>query len=117
MKLETKGFGTITIDGTTYDHDVVIDGGRVRKRDKSPSKPYRPDYGHTPLSVAEEIPWGGDRLVIGTGYDGRLPVMDEVFDEADRRRIEVLAVPTDDACRLIEAMDDDSIRAVLHTTC
>jgi len=117
MKLKAKGFGTITIDGTTYDHDVVIDGGRVRKRDKKPSKPYWPDYSHTPLSVAEEIPWGGKRLVIGTGYNGRLPVMDEVFLEADRLGIEVFAVPTSDACRLIEPAETSSINAVLHTSC
>ena len=53
MKLEAKGFGTITIDGVTYDHDVVIDGGQVRKRDKKPSKPHRAEYRHTPLSAAE----------------------------------------------------------------
>jgi len=27
-------FGSIEIDGTTYDHDVVIDRGKIRKRKK-----------------------------------------------------------------------------------
>jgi hypothetical protein len=32
-------FGSIQIDGATYDYDVVIDGGSIRKRKKKPSIP------------------------------------------------------------------------------
>ena len=39
----------------------------MRKRKKKPSKPYRDEFGHTPLSADEELPWGGGRLIIGTG--------------------------------------------------
>ena len=35
---------------------------------------------HTPLSVNEAIPWHGQRLIIGTGTYGRLPIMSEVAD-------------------------------------
>jgi hypothetical protein len=45
---------------------------------------------HTPLSVEEEIPWRYQRLVIGTGTYGRLPVIEELKDEAQRRKIELL---------------------------
>ena len=34
-----------------YDNDIVIEAGRVRKRKKKPSKLYRDEYGHTPLSL------------------------------------------------------------------
>ncbi len=33
-----------------YTHDVVIDGGKVRKRKKGSSKQFREKFGHTPLS-------------------------------------------------------------------
>ena len=33
-------FGTIKIDGVTYEYDVVIDRGKVRKRKKKPSKQF-----------------------------------------------------------------------------
>jgi len=57
MRFEAFSFGSIRIDGVTYQHDVVIDHGRVRKRKKKPSKAFREAFGHTPLSVAEDIPW------------------------------------------------------------
>ena len=57
MRFEECSFGSIRIDGVTYDHDVVIDRGEVRKRKKRPSKKFRQAYGHTPLSMEEEIPW------------------------------------------------------------
>src|SRR2546421_5428067 len=46
-------FGTIHIDGEAYHQDIVIDRGEVRVRKKKPSKRYRDEFGHTPLSVDE----------------------------------------------------------------
>lgn len=117
MNVRLLGFGSIEVDGREYDHDVVIEGGRVRKRTKKPSKPYRQEYGHTPLSADEELPWGGSRLIIGTGVHGSLPVMPEVTQEAGRRQVDLTAVPTEDACRLIAALDSREVHAVLHVTC
>ncbi len=77
MQLEGVSFGSIQIDGITYNHDVVIDRGEVRKRKKKPFKRFRDDFGHTPLSAKEKIPWKCRQLVIGTGT-GALPVMDDV---------------------------------------
>ena len=85
MRFEEYSFGSIRINGVTYEHDVVIDRGEVRKRKKKPSKKFRQAYGHTPVSLEEEIPWKCKRLVIGTGT-GALPVMDEVKREARRRK-------------------------------
>ena len=45
----------------------LIEAGRVRKRKKKPSKAHREAYGHTPLSADEKLPWGGKRLIVGTG--------------------------------------------------
>ena len=57
MHFEAFSFGSIRIDGVTYEHDVVIDRGEVRKRKKKASKKYRESFGHTPLSIEEDIPW------------------------------------------------------------
>jgi hypothetical protein len=81
MRFEAFSFGSIRIDGITYNHDVIIDRGEVHKRKKKRSKRFRDDFGHTPLSVEERIPWKCRSLVIGTGT-GALPVMDEVKQEA-----------------------------------
>src|SRR5712671_7348673 len=98
MRFEKFSFGSIRIDGTTYEHDVVIDRGQVRKRKKKPFKKFRDAFGHTPLSIEEEIPWKCRQLVIGTGT-GALPVMDEVKREATRRKIQLLVLPTADAIK------------------
>ena len=111
-------FGRIEIDGKPYDHDVVIDGGRIRKRKKGPSKPFRDRFGHTPLSPDERIPWTGKRLVIGTGMSGQLPVMPDVEDEARRRGVELIAMPSPEACKLLSSADDEAdVAAILHVTC
>ena len=115
MHFDNFSFGTLRIDSNTYEDDVVIDRGEIRKRKKAPSKKFRNEFGHTPLSIEEKIPWKCRRLVIGTGAYGRLPVMKEVKLEAERRHVELVIAPTSEALRLIEA--DSTANAILHVTC
>ena len=115
MRFEDFAFGSIRIDGVTYEHDVVIDRGEVSKRKKKPSKKFRREFGHTPLSLEEEIPWKCRRLVVGTGT-GALPVMEELKREAKRRKIELLILPTVQAIKVLEC-DSTDTNAVLHVTC
>jgi hypothetical protein len=117
MKARCIGFGEIEIDGEVYDCDVVIEKGTVCKRKKKASKQFRDRFGHTPLSVHENIPWGGKQLIVGTGAYGSLPVMDEVFEEAGRRGIEIRCMPTQEACKLISQEEEKKVRAILHITC
>lgn len=115
MRFETFSFGSIRIDGLTYKHDVLIDRGHVRKRKKKPSKQFRDAFGHTPLSIEEDIPWKCRRLVIGTGT-GALPVMDEVKREAKRRHIDLVILPTAEAIAKLKKHPDQA-NAILHVTC
>lgn len=117
MKAELVSFGSIEIEGTRYDHDVVIDAGVVSRRRKAASKGFRGRYGHTPLSVLEQIPWRGDELIVGTGASGLLPVMPEVVAEAHRRGVVLVAVPTEEACRLLADRERADVQAILHVTC
>ena len=117
MRAELLRFGVIEIDGRSYEHDVVIDRGVVSKRDKRASKRFRGRFGHTPLSTAEDLPWGGQQLIIGTGFDGALPVLPKVRRQAARRGVKLVVVPTSEACRLIESMPREEISAVLHVSC
>jgi hypothetical protein len=117
MHAELVSFGRLELDGEVLDHDVVIERGIARKRKKGPSKPLRDRYGHTPLSAEEQIPWSARVLVIGTGASGQLPVMDEVVEEARRRGVRLVTLPTADACRLLNDSPDGDIAAILHVTC
>jgi hypothetical protein len=100
----------------TYDHDLIIDRGKICKRKKAASRKFRGAYGHTPLSAAEDIPWRCRRLVIGTGADGALPVMKEVHDKACRRKVDLVILPTAQAIGVLTKTTKDT-NAILHLTC
>ena len=117
MNARLVRFGRLELDGEVYDADVVIEGGRVTRRRKGPSKPMRDRYGHTPLTTAEHIPWGGRTLIVGTGADGALPIAPDVEAEARRRGIAIEALPTEEACRRLAGLQRDEVFAVLHVTC
>jgi hypothetical protein len=116
MTIQNFSFGSVQIDGIEYKDDVVIDGGEIRQREKKPSRKFRDSIGHTPLSLRECIPWQCRRLVIGTGVDGKLPVMPDVVQEAKRRRVELIVIPT--PCAIEELQKNISgTNAILHLTC
>jgi hypothetical protein len=116
MRFSDYSFGSIRVDDAAYDRDIVVDRGEVRARKKGPSKALRAEYGHTPLSAAEDIPWKCRRLVIGTGASGSLPVLPEVVEEARRREVDLVMVPTADAVRVLNEATKHT-NAVLHLTC
>ena len=116
MRFTEYTFGSVRVDGVTYDHDLIIDRGKIRKRKKAASRRFRGAYGHTPLSIAEDIPWRCRRLVVGTGADGALPVMQQVQEEARRRKVELVVLHTADAIGALTGTTKDT-NAVLHLTC
>ena len=116
MRISDFTFGSVRVDDVTYDHDLIIDRGKLRKRKKAASKKFREAYGHTPLSIGEDIPWRCRRLVIGTGAHGRLPVLEDVEAEARRRSVDLVVLPTADAIEVLADAAADS-NAILHLTC
>ena len=116
MRFGSYNFGSVTIDGVTYHTDVVIDRGEVRKRQKSASKRLREEYGHTPLSVEEDIPWECRQLVVGTGQMGGLPIADELKQEAKRRHVKLVLLRTGEAVKTLKSKPSGT-NAVLHLTC
>ena len=116
MRFDSFSFGSIQIDGSTYEHDVIIDRGEIRRRKKKPSKKFQEQFGHTPLSIEEEIPWKCRQLVIGSGAHGRLPVMQDVQREAERHKIKLLVLPTTEAIEVLRREPKDT-NAILHVTC
>jgi hypothetical protein len=117
MKARLVKFGEIDVEGKRYTHDVVIDGGKGGNgRKDRPSNSAKSSVTRR-FRAEEEIPWGGKRLIVGTGAHGALPVMDEVLAEAKRRGIEVVAAPTLEVCQLLEEVKKGQAYAILHCTC
>ncbi len=114
MEITDLSFGSITIDGITYDNDVVIKNGVVKKRKKGESKKYRDQFGHTPLSPDENIPWKCRHLIIGTGHSSALPVMEEIYKKARKKGVELLIMSTPEA---IKHVNDQDTNLILHLTC
>jgi hypothetical protein len=54
--------------------------------------------------------------VIGTGAYGRLPMIQEVRDKAERKKIKLLVLPTAEAIEILNRNPSDT-NAVLHVTC
>jgi hypothetical protein len=117
VKARWIAFGEVEVEGKRYPHDIVIDAGKVSKRVKKASKAYRAQFGHTPLSEKERIPWGGMRLIVGTGGSGSLPIMPGVWKEAERRGVEIVAAPTEEALRLLGDLEAKDVHAIVHVTC
>jgi hypothetical protein len=70
MRFEKFSFGSIRIEGVTYEHDVIIDHGQVRKRKKKPSKKFREaSFFDQTLTIREQC----CRAVSGNLY-GRCPI-------------------------------------------
>ncbi len=116
MEIQDFSFGSIRIDGVNYEHDVIIDHGKVSKRKKKPSKKFREQFGHTPLSSKEDIPWDCRRLVIGTGAQGALSVMESVKRDAKKRDVELVIATTGEAIAELRNASKDT-NAILHVTC
>lgn len=114
MTVNDLSFGSVTIDGETYGKDVIIDNDSIKKRKKAESKKYRDRFGHTPLSPGENIPWKCKKLIIGTGHSSSLPVMDEVFDIAEQKGVELVILSTPEA---IKHINDPHTNLILHLTC
>jgi hypothetical protein len=54
MRFTGYSFGSLPVDGVTYDHGLVIDRGKIRKRKKAASRKFRCGYRYIPLSAAED---------------------------------------------------------------
>ena len=116
VRFSGYSFGSVRVDGVTYDYDLIIDRGTIRKRKKGPSRRFRGADGHTPLSAAEDIPWRCRRLVIGTGAAGALPVLQDVREQARRREVDLVILPTARAIAVLAKTTTDT-NAILHLTC
>ena len=118
MKIKGTAFGSITIDGENYRHDVIVRlSGKVRKRRKKLSSGF---YGTSHLVSAEEAAFiyekGCRLLVVGTGQGGNLRLSTEAAAFFEERDCLVVAVPTPEAIRIFNDASGEKI-GLFHVTC
>jgi hypothetical protein len=118
MKIDSTQFGSITIDGKTYSHDVIIQlSGKVAKRKKKLSKKY---YGTSHQISEEEAKFvyekGCRRLILGTGQYDNVRLSRQAADYFDRKGCKVVAKPTPKALKAYNKSHAKRI-GLFHVTC
>lgn len=118
MPIDATEFGSITVDGKTYEHDVIIRlSGKVEKRRKRLSKE---QYGTSHVISKEEAKFvfedGCDLLVVGAGQQGNVRLSPEASEYFAKKHCRVLLQPTPEAIRAFNQSRDRKV-ALMHVTC
>ena len=119
MHIDHSEFGSITIDGKTYEHDVKIDlAGKVRKRKKKLSKQ---EYGTSHIiskAEAEDVFEKGCKLlIVGTGQEGNVRLSPEAEAYFDEKGCKLLLEPTQQAIRSFNHAHEQRKIGLIHVTC
>ncbi len=118
MTIEATEFGSITIDGRAYEHDVIIRlSGRVEKRKKKLSKE---KYGTSHIISKEEAKYvyedGCETLIVGAGQYGNVRLSPEASEYFEKKGCEVVTRPTPEAIRAFNEAPRKKI-GLMHVTC
>ena len=117
-KTEATSFGSITINGHKFDHDVLIRlDGSIQKRRKKLSKKFYGTSHKISRAEAEFIyEEGAQTLVIGTGQYDRVRLSEEAQEYLDGKGLKVITVATSEAIRLWNDVSGEAI-GLFHVTC
>ena len=118
MKIDGTEFGSITISGKTYDHDVVIRlSEKVVKRKKKLSKRI---YGTSHTVSEDEVRFvfekGCRELIFGTGQYGSAVLSPEAAAFLEKKGCRFIAEPTPDAIQTFNTCHQPKI-GLFHVTC
>ncbi len=117
-QINSTSFGSITIDGIHFDHDMVIHAdGSVEKRNKKLSKE---KYGTSHIVSREEVAllWqhGVKTVIVGTGQYGQVELSDEASSFLMGEGCKAILLPTPSAIERWNVMDGKTI-GLFHVTC
>ena len=118
MRIEDTRFGSITIDGKAYPHDVVVRlSGEVVKRKKKLSKKH---YGTSHTISEDEARFvfekGCKSLILGTGQYGLVGLSKEASEFLGRKGCRVVLKPTPKAVRAFNRAGGRKV-GLFHVTC
>lgn len=118
MKIEGTSFGDITIDGRTYDHDVVIrlDGDIVKRKKKLSKKLYGTSHVVSKDEAQFVFEKGAGLLVVGSGQQGNVRLSPEAEAWLGKKGCEVVIQPTPEALRAFNEARGKKI-GLFHVTC
>ncbi|OIO45589.1 MAG: hypothetical protein AUJ24_00305 [Parcubacteria group bacterium CG1_02_36_42] len=119
--IEEYHFGSITIDGKTYNHDVEV------RWDKTVLKWWRKESHFVyPEDVKRAIEQNPEVIVIGTGESGVMEVGKDAKKEIESRGIELIIDITEEAIKTFNIINEESkkeegeqkkVIGLFHLTC
>jgi hypothetical protein len=116
--IDKTEFGSICIEGETFEHDVVIRlNGSVKKRKKKLSKAVHGTSHLVSVDEAKHIyDKGAVRLIVGSGQYGELELSDEAGRYLAKKDCDVKLLKTPQAIDAWNEASDGTI-GVFHVTC
>ena len=111
-------FGSITISGELYEHDVVIRlSGKVKKRKKKLSKAKYGTSHKVSLEEAEHVfEVGAKQLILGSGQSGSVELSDEAAEYFRKKGCSVQLLPTAQAITAWNVAKG-AVIGMFHVTC
>jgi hypothetical protein len=112
VKIDSTQFGSITINGKRYDHDILITPeGKI--------EPLETRIRHVFSEVEFEL-LAKDKpeiIIIGNGQYSCLEIEEKVKNLAKKNRIELIILPTPQAIKKFNELSKRKISAYMHVTC
>jgi hypothetical protein len=117
-RIDAAQFGSITIEGQAFGHDVLIRlDGQVKKRKKKLSKAIYGTSHVISLDEARSIyQAGAERLIVGTGQYGMASLSEEAAAYFERKSCRVDLLPTPEAIQLWNEATG-AVLGLFHITC
>lgn len=117
-RIDGSQFGSISIDGVKFDHDVVLSlDGSVKKRKKKLSKEV---FGTSHVLSLPEAQFiyeeGADCLIFGTGQSGMAKLSDEAINFFRRKGCQIEIAVTPKAIEIWNKWSGEAI-GLFHVTC
>jgi hypothetical protein len=118
IHIDNTAFGSITVDGEVYEHDILIRlNGQIKKRKKKLSKAV---YGTSHQISRDEAKHiyekGAKKLIIGSGQYDRLSLSKEADSYLKDHQCKVVLLPTPEAIDEWNRSQKSAI-GLFHITC
>ena len=117
-KIDDVWFGSITVDGRRYEHDIVIRlSGKVRKRKKALSKAlYGTSHTISLPEVKDIYRPQAECLIIGTGHEGKVHLAKDAADFLTEHHCKPELWPTPKAINTWNEAEG-KVLGLFHVTC
>jgi hypothetical protein len=118
MTIDNTQFGSITVDGKTYEHDVIIRlSGGIEKRKKKLSKE---KCGTSHIVSKDEAKFvyedGCEIVIVGTGQQDNVRLSPEASEYLSKKGCKVVLQPTPEAIHSFNASRARKV-CLMHVTC